>query len=181
MNTKLNAMMKANSTKLMLAVLLTLSFGVAHAGTATATLGVSATVTANCTITTTPVGFGSYDPVSGATDYTAQGTVVVACTKNSTGLSVGIDNGANYASTTRNMLGAARADKLAYSVVQPTTGTTCPAYGAGTAWNTTSGALALASPTGKAARTYGVCGQLAKGQDVSVDTYSDTVTATINF
>lgn len=172
---------KMNVARLVLIGALATTAGIANAGTATATLGVSATVTANCTISTTPVGFGSYDPVSGATDYTAQGTVVVACTKSSTGLTVGMDNGGNYASTTRNMVGAARADKLAYSLVQPTTGTTCPAYGAGTAWNTSAGALALTSPTGKAARTYGVCGQLAKGQDVSVDTYSDTVTATINF
>lgn len=177
----MNRILKTKSIRLIVASALATVAGFAQAGTATASLGVSATVTSNCTISTTPVGFGSYDPVSGATDYTAQGTVVVACTKNATGLTVGMDNGGNYASSTRNMLGSARADKLAYSLVQPTSGTTCPSFGAGTAWTTAGGALTLTSPTGKAARTYGVCGQLAKGQDVSVDTYADTVTATINF
>jgi spore coat protein U-like protein len=35
----------------------------ALAQTATANLSVTATVTKNCSITTTPVAFGSYDPV----------------------------------------------------------------------------------------------------------------------
>jgi len=107
---------------------------------------------------------------------------VVACTKGATGMTVGLGNGANY-TTTRNLNGATNSDKLAYSLVQPTTttpGAACPAFGAGTAWSTSS-LFTLTSATGRTARTYNVCGQLAAGQDVSADTYSDTVVATINF
>lgn len=153
----------------------------AQAGTATATIGLSATVTSNCTISTTPVGFGAYDPILGA-DITAEGSVTVACTRNSTGLWVGLNTGTNGA---RNLKGASKADPLLYSIMKPLStaaGAACPAYGAGTSWENTSGsALSLTIPETKAARTYNVCGQIAKGQDMSVDSYSDTVTASINF
>lgn len=170
---------------LLLAAVLVAGAGGAHAATASATLNVSATVTANCTIATTAVAFGAYEPVSGG-NVTAAGSVVVACTKSAASLWVGLSNGANYASGTRNLNGAVSSDKLAYSLLQPTSntpGAACPAFGAGTAWTNSAGAtsLALSSPAGKAARTYSVCGQLAGGQDVSVDSYADTVLATINF
>jgi len=156
----------------------------AQAGTATATIGLSATVTSNCTITTTPVGFGAYDPILGS-DITAEGSVTVACTRNANGLWVGLNTGANAIGEVRNLIGAVSTDKLAYSIQQPssdTPGAACPAYSAGTAWSSTSGtALQLTVPTTKAARTYKVCGQIAQGQDMSVDSYSDTVTASINF
>ena len=169
--------------KLLTAATLVLSAGLAQAATATATLNVTATVSTNCTISATPVAFGAYDPVSGSSK-TVSGTVVVACTKLATGLTVGLDNGANY-TTTRNLIGSgSNTDKLAYSLMQPvsaTPGALCPAYGAGTAW-TSAATLALSSPTSKASRTYNVCGQMAAGQDVAVDSnYTDAVTATINF
>ena len=172
-----------NMAKVLVSIVLAASSGMVYAATATATLNVTATITSNCTIGTTPVAFGSYDPVSGG-DITAAGTVIVACTKNAPGLSIDFGNGSNYASSTRNMSGASFSDKLAYSLLQPVSnavGAACPAMGAGTAWTAAGGALTLTTPSGKAARTYNVCGQLAAGQDVSVDTYSDVVVATINF
>jgi spore coat protein U-like protein len=153
----------------------------AQAATATATIGLSATVTSNCTISTAPVGFGAYDPVSGS-NITAEGSVTVACTRNATGLWVGLDTGANGA---RNLKGAVKNDMLAYSIKRPVStaaNAACPAYGAGDAWDNTSvTALSLTVPLTKASRTYNVCGQIAQGQDMSVDSYSDTVTASINF
>lgn len=178
----MNTLFKS-AAKFLFATSLLASFGLGHAATATATLNVTATVTANCSISTTPVAFGAYQPVGGG-NVLATGTVVVACTKGATGLTVGLSNGGNYASSTRNLAGTGtNTDKLAYSLVQPTSatpGAACPAFGAGTAWIGAT-TLALSSPSGKAERTYNVCGQLAAGQDVSVDSYSDTVTATINF
>ena len=177
MNTTLN-----NISKLAAVAALLAAAGFAQAGTATANVGVSASVAQNCTITSTPVAFGAYDPVSGSS-ITAAGTVVVACTKAASSLTDGQDNGANAVGAQRNLKGAATSDKLAYSLVLPTAvtpGAACPSMGSGTAW-TTAAPLALTSPTSKAARTYNVCGQLASGQDVSVDSYADTVVATINF
>ena len=155
--------------------------GWVQAATATATIGLSATVTSNCTISTAPVGFGAYDPISGS-NITAQGSVTVACTRNATGLWVGLNTGANGA---RKLKGTLKEDLLAYSIMRPVStaaGAVCPAYGAGTAWENTSGsALSLTIPDTKDARVYNVCGQIAQGQDMSVDSYSDTVTASINF
>lgn len=133
MSTGLNSMTRA------LAVLaLAASSGFVYAGTATANLNVTATITANCTITTTPVAFGSYDPVSGG-DVTGTGTVVVACTKNASPLSIGLGNGSNFAAGTRNMSGASFTEKLAYSLLQPVSNAVsaaCPAMSAGTPWIT---------------------------------------------
>jgi len=157
--------------------------GTAQAASATNTLSVTATVTANCTITTTPVAFGTYDPAS-SSNVSAAGAVSVACAKGATGLSVGLANGSNYANLQRNMKGAVSTDLLAYKLVQPASNAqpaaACPAYGSGTEW-TDVASLGLTTSPGKAARTYNVCGQLAPAQDVSVDNYSDTVVATINF
>ena len=167
--------------KLSVVAALTASGGLCLASTATNTFAVTATVSASCTIAATPVAFGSYDPLS-LTSMTAVGTIVVTCTKGATGLSVGLSNGNNYVTSTRNMIGL-KSDKLAYSLKQPTmpAGSTCPNYGLGTDWTSSPTSLAVPDSTAKAPRTYNVCGQLASGQDVSVDTYSDTVTATLTF
>lgn len=152
--------------------------------TATANISVSASITAKCTISTSPVAFGAYDPITGG-NVTANGTVVVGCTKAANGLWVGLGTGSNAISGVRNMAGAAHSDKLAYSLVQPTANTVdaaCPSFGAGSAWeNTALTALNLEASPGYATRTYKVCGEIAQGQDKSVDTYTDTVVATINF
>ncbi|WP_250122895.1 spore coat protein U domain-containing protein [Chroococcidiopsis sp. CCMEE 29] len=51
----------------------------AMAGTATSDLGVSATVTFTCTISTTPVDFGTYDPLASSI-LGATGIVSTTCT-----------------------------------------------------------------------------------------------------
>ena len=129
MNTKMKGM-----TKALLGIALATGTSLVFGATSTANLNVSATVTSNCTISTTAVAFGSYDPVSGG-DVSGAGTVVVACTKNAPSLSVGLGNGSYYASGSRNMQGASHSDKLAYGLSQPVTdtpGAACPAIGAGT-------------------------------------------------
>ena len=174
----MNATMKTVS-KIAAAAALVASAGFAQAGSSTADLAVHA---ANCTIATTSVAFGAYDPVSGG-NVSATGTVVVGCTKAATGLTIGLGDGANGVGGQRNLNGSATSNKLAYALRKPsatTPGAACSSFGAGTEW-TAASTLALSSPTGKATRTYNVCGEIASGQDVSVDSYSDIVVATINF
>ena len=71
---------------------------------ATASLTVSASVSKNCTITTAPVTFGTYDSV--AANATAPldgiGTVTVTCTKGAPA-KVGLNAGSNAQGTTRRM------------------------------------------------------------------------------
>jgi len=76
----------------------------ASAATATTNLGVSATVTNNCTISTAALAFGSYDPVvtHAATNLDGTGTVTVACTKG-VAPTVGLGLGSNASGSTRRM------------------------------------------------------------------------------
>ena len=80
-------------------------FGYGHAATATANLGVAATVTNNCTISTVALTFGSYDPVvaNASANLDGTGTVVVACTKGATA-TIGLGNGGNYSGGARHMV-----------------------------------------------------------------------------
>ena len=159
----------------------------AHAAnTATANLAVSASVAANCTISTGALSFGAYDPVvtnAAAALNAGNGSVTIACTKGSAP-SITLDLGANAVSTQRNMKNTANTDVLGYQLYQPpntTPGTACTFPGS-TVWGTTvAQTFTPTSPASKASRTYNVCGTVSGGQDVSVGTYQDTVVATVNF
>src|SRR5438034_6642043 len=56
----------------------------AQSGVSNSTLNVSMSVSNNCTITTSAVAFGAYDPVvaNAAAPLDGTGSVIVACTKN---------------------------------------------------------------------------------------------------
>ena len=171
-----------------IAAAILLSTGAASAGSATSSFNVTATVAANCTITTTPVAFGSYDPVvtNAATALNANGTVSIACTKGAAP-NVTLGTGANVSGVTRRMKGAAATpDYLTYELYLPPNpavpGTACN-YTSPTIWNTSGPAnilTATAAPS-KVARSYNVCGSVPSAQDVAADSYTDTVVATVNF
>jgi len=147
--------------------------------TATSNVAVSATVINNCTITTTPVAFGNYDPLSGAAD-NASGTVVITCTRGAA-TTVTLADGNNFNVTRRMISGA---NFMNYELYQPPStvpGAAC-SYAAPVRWGL-AGAQVFnpgAAPS-KAARTYNVCGQIPAGQDLAAATFSDSVVATVNF
>ena len=144
------------------------------AATATANLGVSATVTNNCTISTSALAFGSYDPVvaNASTNLDGTGTVTVACTKGTTA-TVGLGLGANATGSTRRMSDGA-GSFLTYELYQDA--------GHVTVWgNAGAGLLSPAAAPSKTARNFTVYGQVASNQDVAAGSYSDTVVATVNF
>jgi spore coat protein U-like protein len=118
-------------------------------------------------MTNTTLAFGAYDPNSvGALDQSA--TFTLSCTKGTTA-TIGLNAGVNG---TRNMKGAALPnDLLSYQLFQDTNRTT--------AWDTTT-TLAVAASTG-VANTLTVYGRIPVAQFVTADSYSDTVTATVNF
>lgn len=147
----------------------------ADAGTATANLSVSATVANNCTISTTSVAFGSYDPVvtnaAAALDNTG-GKVTIACTKGAAP-TIALDLGTHSSAGARR-LNAGGTDMLTYELYHDSLG--------GTVWGTSGANLktTTAAPS-KAARDYTVFARIAGGQDVAAGTYTDTVVATVNF
>jgi spore coat protein U-like protein len=147
----------------------------AFAQSATANLSVTANVAANCTITTTPVAFGAYDPVvandTAALD--AVGTVRVACTKGASP-TVGLGLGGNPSGSTRRMAGSTAGEYLTYELYHPGGHTTI--WGTGGA-----GLFAAGAAPSRAVRTFDVNGRIAGGQDVGTGNYNDTVVATVNF
>ena len=166
------------------ALAFSLASGFSLAATATTTIPVTASVSKNCSLSLgSAIAFGAYDPIaSGALN--ATGTIVVRCTKGATSLTIGMNTGQHSSGSQRRLLGGTSADLLQYNVFQPpnnTPGTACTFPGV-TAWtNSDGGLLTLSTPTSNAAQTYSVCGTIPSLQDVSVDSYTDTITATVNF
>jgi spore coat protein U-like protein len=148
----------------------------AQSGSATTTLNVSMAVTNNCTITTSPIAFGSYDPVAAnaAAPLDGTGAVTIACTKN-TSATVGLGPGNNPAGAQRRMsTGGGSPSYGTYELYQDT--------GHTTVWSDSgAGLLAPSAAPSKAARTFTVYGRVAAGQDIPAGTYSDSVVATVNF
>ena len=150
-------------------------------------IGVSATVSQGCSISTTSaLAFGAYDPIgtNATAALNATGQVSVACSKGATGMSIGLDNGTHVVGTQRQMQGALATDILLYNIFQPppsAPGLACIFPGT-TPWTATgAGLLTLTTAPSKVARLYNVCGTIPGGQDATTGSYTDTVIATLNF
>ncbi|HEY7205165.1 MAG TPA: spore coat U domain-containing protein [Methylomirabilota bacterium] len=146
----------------------------AVAQTDTDTFNVSTNVSKNCSITTSPVAFGVYDPVvaNATTPLDATGAVIVTCTKGA-GTRINLNNGSNATGGNRRM-SAGGGNFLTYQLYQDSGRTTTWGSGA-SAGQTVSGAPS------KAPRTFTVFGRVPAGQDVPAGSYTDTVVATIQF
>jgi spore coat protein U-like protein len=150
------------------------------AGSQPANLTISATVINNCKISTTPVGFSNYDPLS-ATPNQANGTVVITCTKNAAP-TIWLGNGVSYSAPNRRMTDGT--NFMNYDLYKPLTNVVGAACAYTTRWGATAGTddfVPTAAPAGLVARTYNVCGQITAGQDLAAATFNDTVVATVNF
>jgi spore coat protein U-like protein len=146
----------------------------AVAGSATANLSVTATVVANCTISTTAVAFPAYDPIvaNASTNDDGTGTVTITCTRG-TSATIGLGLGANVSGSQMRMKDAGT-DYLNYALYQDS--------GRGTVWGNSGGALLspVAAPD-KNPRSFTVYGRIPAAQDVPAGSYTDTVVATVNF
>ena len=154
----------------------------AFAGSANTTFKVSANVVADCTISASDLTFGNYDPVgtnnTTGSDVYANGSLTVACTKGAPNVWIGLDSGANAANavaTTRAM-SAAGGNYLSYDLY-----TANPSPTPGTVWGNTQLTGKSYVPASKAPATLTVFGRAPKGQDVATGSYSDTITATVNY
>jgi spore coat protein U-like protein len=101
------------------------------------------------------------------------GSVTVSCTKG-TAITIALDAGANHTfavGTTRAMK-TGTSDYMSYELYTDEPG--------GTVWNDTTSVVSWTS-TGKASHSFTVFGRVPQGQDVAPGSYSDTITATVNF
>ncbi len=143
------------------------------AATSTASLSISAAVANNCTIGTTAVSFGSYDPLvtNASAPLDATGSVTITCTKGAV-TTVGLNLGGNATGSTRRMLSGT--DFLTYELYKDS--------GRTAVWgNSGADLLNTGTAPSKAPQTFTVYSRVAAGQDVPSGSYSDTVTATVNF
>ena len=161
------------------AAVLLLSASEVEAQTATSSFTVTATVSANCTISTVGITFGAYDPVvtHATTPLDANGSVTVACTAGA-GTTIGMDQGSNPTATSTAALPerqmADGPNALRYDLYQDSARTTV--------WGDVgTPAVVTYNSVSFAPSTFTIYGQVPAGQDLSVGTYSDTVTATVSF
>lgn len=135
-----------------------------------ANLKVTATVVANCLVTTTDVAFGNYDPVgaNASTPADATGTIELICSQG-TVASLSIDAGQNAQGSTRRMAGPGAA-RLSYELYQEATRSTI--------W---AGSSAISAAPSTAARRYTVYGRVPQAQDQPAGSYVDTIVVTVSF
>ncbi len=154
--------------KKVLAIAIALAAGNAFAAIGSTPFTVSATVNATCDITVLPLSFGTYDVVTGGTsDQTT--TITLHCTKGA------LPKVALSGTSPRQMSGATtgNTDKLSYELYSDSNRTT--------AWYGTPVSAASASTGRTAAIPMTIYGRILAGNDVSADSYTDTVTATVSF
>ncbi len=158
------------------AVALTASWGtMAQAQTATANLDVSADVVASCTIDTTALAFGNYDPIDPA-DVDNTGTVTVTCTQDAP-VAITLGQGANAGGTSTDASPERRLSDgtnfLTYSLFSDSARTTV--------WTNEATGDVETTGTG-AADAHTVYGRIDGGQNSApAGAYSDTVVATVTF
>ena len=151
--------------------------GTQAASPQTANLSVTATVSANCTISTTAVAFGEYDPVvtHASTPLDVSGKVSVTCTNGAPAtitLGQGPDPGASSTDAAPARRMKAGANYLNYQLYTEVTHTTV--WGNDTDTD-------VANTGNGANQDITVYGRVPSGQNVPTGSYSDTVVATITF
>ncbi len=137
---------------------------VSMAATKTNNLNVTASVAANCNIqSVVDVAFGAYDSTS-ATDLDAAGSMTFRCTKNTAYKT--------YLVGVRQMVGAVNADNLNFELYSDN--------GRTTVYPSDNSGGSTPAPS-NAAITSDIYGRVTALQDVSVDTYSRVLTATVEY
>ena len=146
----------------------------AYAATTTSSLSVDATVTANCSVSTTAVNFGSVNVLSGA-NVDATGGLSVTCT-NGTAWAASANAGAGTGASLATRKMASGANLLNYGLYTESTRTTVWGDGAGGTTGTFSG---TGSGSAQASTIYA---RVPSGQtSVPAGSYADTVTVTVTY
>jgi spore coat protein U-like protein len=143
---------------------------------ATMYLNVSANVAKSCQVAwasgpgnTATLGFGTYDPTVGSDTQSATAqTLNVKCSKN-TAVTIALDNGQHFASSSRQMVGTSFSDPLAYGLYSSLS--PLAAWPASQVWTAPNSSV----------KGFEFWGVIPNSQDVSQDTYGDQVTITLSW
>lgn len=157
----------AASAALLLAVLP----NAANAGTATDNLAVSATVIASCNVSTSPLAFGNYNPVT-ATPLDAATSISVTCTNGTTYDVLMNEGGGSGASVgTRKMTSSG--NLLNYSIYRDSNRSNV--------WGATIGSNVVSGTGTGAAQPIDVYGRVPAQQAAPAGSYTDTVVVTVSY
>jgi spore coat protein U-like protein len=127
----------------------------------------------SCTISSTSVNFGNYNVFDGsALDST--GSITYRCNSRASNITVALTRGGSSTFNPRRMFKGAEA--LTYNLFQNAARTSV--WGDGTSGTAV---YSRANPPNNSNVNLTVYGRVPAGQDVSAGTFSDTVTAIINF
>ena len=139
---------------------------------ATADLDVTANVAQVCAVTTSPVAFGAYDPLSATAD-TANGNLAITCTRGATNIVVELGQGGAFSGGFRRMNDGGT-EYLNYELFQDN--------GYATAWGEGAAAMTIAGPfAASTAQNFPVYGRIPAQQDAAVGNYSDVVLVEVNY
>lgn len=151
------------------------AFGLMLTGTAQAqasfSLSVSAFIASGCTVTATPVNFGTYSGTASAPTIDGLGQVTVRCPVNNA-YNVRLNNGANAAGGQRQMAPAAGAARLDYELYKNA--------GRTQRWGNNN-AERLDGVGNGAAQALPVYARLPGAQVVPFGAYVDTITVTVQY
>jgi len=176
---------KLNHPQLKIAALSAMLLGTAlsvpaYAGTGSANMAVTANIGMNCTISTTDIAFGAYDPIvaNASSDLDAAGSVTTTCTVGSAGSVIigqglGASEGSTDADPVRRMQGPGEGDYLGYQVYSDSEHQNV--------W-TNYGDTGIAYSASGSAQVMLVYGSIDGGQtSVPQGSYSDTLVVTVNY
>jgi spore coat protein U-like protein len=145
----------------------------AGAATSAGSLSVQATVSSTCAVANAALPFGPVNPMLGAS-LSANVSLQVTCTQGTT-FAVGLGDGQNASGGQRRMKGAISGQFLSYELYQDS--------GGATRFGDTVTAQRVANQVGlgATANAVAVYGSVLSGQNVTADTYADTVPITIYY
>ena len=126
-----------------------------------------------CTISATSVNFGTYNVFNGS-NVDSTGTITYRCNGSAHNVTVGLTQGASATFSLREMQKGS--EVLTYNLFLDASRTTI--WGDGTSGTSM---YQIANPPNNTNVNLTVYGRVAAGQDVSAGTFSDTITAVINF
>lgn len=127
----------------------------------------------SCTISATSVNFGTYNVFNGS-DVDSTGTVTYRCNGAAHNITVGLTQGASGTFNPREMQKGA--EGLSYNLFLDASRTSV--WGDGTSGTSM---YSIGNPPNNTNVNLTVYGRVQAGQDVSAGSFSDTVTAVINF